>query len=186
MTVPPGVQLRRIPESETLEALLHKGPMLVNEIGRRIVTSGSITTAVDRLEARGLVEPSADAYDRRARQVSLTRSSRALITRIFDRHRAVLHAAADGLKRAEREELIALLKKLGPERASEACGRKEERADPQHLRVMERRSRPDHTAWETAPWDPGIARSRNQTRRPRPARRSRECRRDRSADHGAC
>ena len=36
-----------------LEALLHKGPMLVNEIGRRIeLTSGSITTAVDRLEAR--------------------------------------------------------------------------------------------------------------------------------------
>ena len=97
-----------------LEALLHKGPMLVNEIGRRIeLTSGSITTAVDRLEARGLVERSADADDRRARQVSLTRSGRALITRIFDRHSSVLDAAADGLSRAERERLIALLKKLG-------------------------------------------------------------------------
>ena len=62
-----------------LEALLHKGPMLVNEIGRRIeLTSGSITTAVDRLEARGLVERSADADDRRAKQVSLTRSGRTL------------------------------------------------------------------------------------------------------------
>src|SRR5437867_12894903 len=97
-----------------LEALLHKGPMLVNEIGRRIeLTSGSITTAVDRLEARSLVERSADADDRRAKQVSLTRSGRTLITRIFDRHRAVLDAAADGLTRAERERLIALLKKLG-------------------------------------------------------------------------
>jgi len=97
-----------------LEALLHKGPMLVNEIGRRIeLTSGSITTAVDRLEARGLVERSADADDRRARQVSLTRNGRGLITRIFDRHRSVLDAAADGLKRAEREQLTALLKKLG-------------------------------------------------------------------------
>jgi DNA-binding MarR family transcriptional regulator len=45
--------------------------------------------------------------------VSLTRSGRALITRIFDRHRSVLDAAADGLKRAERKELIVLLKKLG-------------------------------------------------------------------------
>ena len=36
-----------------------------------------------------------------------------LITRIFDRHRAVLDAAADGLTRTERETLIALLKKLG-------------------------------------------------------------------------
>jgi MarR family transcriptional regulator, 2-MHQ and catechol-resistance regulon repressor len=97
-----------------LEALLHKGPMLVNEIGRRIeLTSGSITTAVDRLEARGLVGRSADADDRRARQVSLTRSGRALITRIFARHSSVLDAAADGLSRTERETLIALLKKLG-------------------------------------------------------------------------
>jgi MarR family 2-MHQ and catechol resistance regulon transcriptional repressor len=97
-----------------LEALLHKGPMLVNEIGRRIeLTSGSITTAVDRLEARGLVERSADADDRRAKQVALTHRGRTLITRIFDRHRAVLDAAADGLTRTERETLIALLKKLG-------------------------------------------------------------------------
>ncbi len=97
-----------------LEALLNKGPMLVNEIGRRIqLTSGSITTAIDRLEARGLVERSADAGDRRVKQVALTRSGRALITRIFDKHRADLDAAADGLTRAERETLIALLKKLG-------------------------------------------------------------------------
>ena len=97
-----------------LEALLHKGPMLVNEIGRRIeLTSGSITTAVDRLEARGLVARSADSDDRRAKQVSLTRSGRTLITRIFDRHRAILDGAADGLTRAERETMIALLKKLG-------------------------------------------------------------------------
>ncbi len=97
-----------------LEALLHKGPMLVNEIGRRIeLTSGSTTTAVDRLEARGLVERSADADDRRARKVSLTRSGRALIARIFEGHKAALDAAADGLTRGERETLIALLKKLG-------------------------------------------------------------------------
>ena len=39
-----------------LEMLLHKGPQPVNEIGRRIeLTSGAITTAVDRLESRGLV-----------------------------------------------------------------------------------------------------------------------------------
>ena len=97
-----------------LEALLHKGPMLVNEIGRRIeLTSGSVTTAVDRLEARGLVQRSADADDRRAKQVALTRGGRSLITRIFDRHRTVLEVAADSLTRTEREKLIALLKKLG-------------------------------------------------------------------------
>jgi MarR family 2-MHQ and catechol resistance regulon transcriptional repressor len=88
--------------------------MLINEIGRRIeLTSGSITTAIDRLEARGLVERAADAEDRRAKQVALTRSGRALITRIFEQHKADLDAVAAGLTRADRETLIALLKKLG-------------------------------------------------------------------------
>src|SRR2546430_4478608 len=68
-----------------LEALLHKGPMLVNEIGRRIeLTSGSVTTAIDRLEARGLVERSADAGDRRANTVAPTPRRRARIQTTFD------------------------------------------------------------------------------------------------------
>jgi MarR family transcriptional regulator, 2-MHQ and catechol-resistance regulon repressor len=97
-----------------LELLLHKGPMLVNEIGRRVhLTSGSITTAIDRLEERGLVERAAADEDRRAKNVSLTRAGRALITRLFEQHKANLDAAADGLTRAERETVIALLKKLG-------------------------------------------------------------------------
>src|SRR5207249_10407123 len=37
-----------------LEALLHKGPLPVNEIGKKVLlTSGSITVAVDRLETKG-------------------------------------------------------------------------------------------------------------------------------------
>src|SRR5436190_2924478 len=50
-----------------LEMLLHKGPQPVNAIGRRIaLTSGAITTAVDRLATRGLVTREADPGDRRA------------------------------------------------------------------------------------------------------------------------
>jgi len=50
-----------------LEALLHKGPLPVNEIGKKILlTSGSITVAIDRLEKRGLVERRAHGTDRRA------------------------------------------------------------------------------------------------------------------------
>src|SRR3954462_4448124 len=54
-----------------LEILLHKGPLLISDIGRRIqLTSGSITTAIDRLEERDLVARAADAGgDRRAKQV---------------------------------------------------------------------------------------------------------------------
>src|SRR6266496_4265950 len=62
-----------------LEALLHKGPLPVNEIGKKVLlTSGSITVAVDRLETKGLVERRAHGTDRRARIVHLTRAGRKL------------------------------------------------------------------------------------------------------------
>src|SRR3977135_1323124 len=67
-----------------LEVLLHKGPQSVGEIGRRVdLTSGSITTAIDRLEQRGLVARAAHASDRRARVVDLTPDGGALITQMF-------------------------------------------------------------------------------------------------------
>src|SRR6202158_5497358 len=48
-----------------LEALLHKGPLPVNEIGKKVLlTSGSITVAVDRLETKGLVERRAHGTER--------------------------------------------------------------------------------------------------------------------------
>src|SRR5678816_1090611 len=66
-----------------LEALLHKGPLPINEIGKKILlTSGSITTAVDRLEDKGLVERRAHGTDRRAKVVHLTKDGKKLITRI--------------------------------------------------------------------------------------------------------
>lgn len=97
-----------------LEVLLHKGPLLVNDIGRRIeLTSGAITSAVDRLEARGLVRRSADLTDRRARVIHLTAEGEAYIQPIFASHKQVMDATASGLSAAERATLIELLKKLG-------------------------------------------------------------------------
>lgn len=98
----------------TLELLLHKGPQPVNEIGRRIeLTSGAITTAVDRMETRGLVARRADPDDRRARVVQLTAKGKTVIERAFAHHKAAMDQAADALTRAERRTLIELLKKLG-------------------------------------------------------------------------
>src|SRR5258708_38574277 len=49
-----------------LEALLHKGPLPVNTVGRKIqLTSSSISAAVDRLEAQGLPERRRHATHRR-------------------------------------------------------------------------------------------------------------------------
>src|SRR5216683_1881912 len=102
-----------------LEALLHKGPLPVNEIGRKVLlTSGSITVAVDRLETKGLVERRAHGTDRRARIVHLTKDGRKLITRVYADHAADMERLASAsLTRAEREKLIRLLKKIGYEAA---------------------------------------------------------------------
>lgn len=64
-----------LPEFGVLEALLHKGPLLLGELQRKIlVSSGGITYVVDRLEGKGLVERQPCPDDRRARYVALTAS----------------------------------------------------------------------------------------------------------------
>jgi|SRR6185369_13723003 len=103
-----------------LEALLHKGPLPINEIGKKVLlTSGSITVAVDRLESKGLVERRASGTDRRARIAHLTKAGRELITRVYADHASDMERlAAASLNRAERETLIRLLKKIGYEAAA--------------------------------------------------------------------
>jgi MarR family 2-MHQ and catechol resistance regulon transcriptional repressor len=102
-----------------LEALLHKGPLPVNEIGKKVLlTSGSITVAVDRLETKRLVERRAHGTDRRARIVHLTQAGRKLITRVYADHAADMERLASAsLTKAERKTLIGLLKKIGYEAA---------------------------------------------------------------------
>ena len=97
-----------------LEALLHKGPLNINALGAKVLlTSGSITTAVDRLEAKQLVERHDDPADRRARIVRLTRHGESLIRKLFAQHERSIEHAVKGLAAREREALTNLLKKLG-------------------------------------------------------------------------
>ena len=105
-----------------LEALLHKGPLPVNEIGKKILlTSGSITVAVDRLEKRGLVERRAHGTDRRARIVHLTKEGRKLITRAYAQHAADLEQLMSAsLTTTERATLISVLKKIGYKAAAQS------------------------------------------------------------------
>ena len=97
-----------------LEALLHRGALPVNEIGKKVLlTSGSITVAIDRLEDKGLVERRASANDRRAKIVHLTSEGRKLITRAYNEHASDMEKLASDLTRSERTTLIRLLKKIG-------------------------------------------------------------------------
>ena len=97
-----------------LEVLLHRGPQPVNVIGRKVLlTSGSITAAVDRLESRKLVRRTADPKDRRGRIVELTQKGRRLIERAFQQHAMDMEETMAILGTGERVELVRLLKKVG-------------------------------------------------------------------------
>ncbi|HEY9777523.1 MAG TPA: MarR family transcriptional regulator [Planktothrix sp.] len=97
-----------------MEALLHKGPLPVNVIGSKVLlTSSSMTAAVDRLEARGLVERTDDPSDRRARLVELTKKGDRMISAAFKLHSREIEQLMQSLTDGERSTLVSLLRKLG-------------------------------------------------------------------------
>ena len=96
-----------------LEALLHKGPLPVSTLGKKIlISSGSMTAAVDRLEAQRLVERRSSPTDRRVRIARLTTQGEALIERLFAEHARDMERAFSCLTGPEKVTLAALLHKL--------------------------------------------------------------------------
>src|SRR6476469_2464160 len=97
-----------------LEALLHKGPLPVNTIGPIVdLTPGSISIAVDRLVAKGLVSRVESAEDRRVRIVSLTQGGKNLIISAFRKHSGQMKRVFSGLSAEELRGLEVALKKVG-------------------------------------------------------------------------
>ena len=63
-----------------MEALMHKGPLQIGEIGAKVLlTSGSMTAAINRLETIGYVKRMKDAEDGRCCHVALTKSGQKVI-----------------------------------------------------------------------------------------------------------
>jgi MarR family 2-MHQ and catechol resistance regulon transcriptional repressor len=97
-----------------LEALLHRGPLSPKQLGEKVLlTSGSMTAAVDRLEGRGLVERQDDKQDRRACIVRLTPEGKRLIERAFARHREEMEEALREFSPEDRRTLLPLLRRVG-------------------------------------------------------------------------
>lgn len=110
-----------------MEALLHKGPLPVKALGEKVLlTSGSMTAAIDRLEQRGWVVRGESPTDRRSRIVRLTAEGRKTIQTLFRSHERDMERAVGGLSSSERAELIGLLRKLGKGRVHAAEPRNQE------------------------------------------------------------
>ncbi len=97
-----------------MEALLHKGPLQIGEIAERVLlTSGSMTAAINRLESNGYVKRMKKVEDARCREVELTPEGRKIIEAAYSKHEKNLERVAEGLAPEERSELVRLLKKIG-------------------------------------------------------------------------
>src|ERR1700751_6046343 len=97
-----------------LEVLLHKGPLTISAIGEKVLlASASMTSAIDRLEKRGLVRRKNCSSDRRIRYVELTDCGKAFNEEINARHEKDLEAVASTLDDEERRVIYDGLKKIG-------------------------------------------------------------------------
>src|SRR5277367_3774417 len=97
-----------------LEILLHKGPLPVNTIGPIVdLTPGSISIAVDRLVAKGLVSRVESTEDRRMRIVTLTSRGRDLIVTAFRKHAGQMKRVFSELSPEELRGFELALKKVG-------------------------------------------------------------------------
>ncbi len=101
-------------EFAVLELLFHKGEQPIQKIGDKIlITSGSITYVVDKLEKKGFVQRNACPTDRRVTFAQITKSGEAFMEQIFPQHEAKVAQLFEGFTEEEVVTVIDLMKKVG-------------------------------------------------------------------------
>lgn len=79
---------------------------------KTLITKGTLTGIIDRLEAKGLVRREVAAGDRRSLIAVLTPAGQALFETVFPAHIAYLKARFEGLDKADLTALRGTLKRL--------------------------------------------------------------------------
>jgi MarR family transcriptional regulator, 2-MHQ and catechol-resistance regulon repressor len=97
-----------------LEVLYSKGRIPLQQIGEKIlITSGSITYNIDKLEKKNLIKRVPCKEDRRVIYAEITTAGNELFDRIFPDHAANIHSLMKTLSLKEQQDAAELLKKLG-------------------------------------------------------------------------
>lgn len=101
-------------EFAVLELLFHKGDQPIQHIGKRILlSSGSITYVVDKLEEKKLLQRKPCPEDRRVIYAAITEKGKQFMEAIFPEHQKAIQEMFGKLNTSEKKRLINLLKKLG-------------------------------------------------------------------------
>ena len=84
-----------------------------SDLGKRlVVTRASVTSVLDKLEAKGLVERKVVEGNRRIYHVDLTKSGRALVNKVEPRYREDIHEVMADLSPKTCETLIKHLERI--------------------------------------------------------------------------
>lgn len=102
-----------ISEFGVLEMLYHKGDQPVQKVAEKVlVTSGTITYVINKLEKKELVVRRKCTKDKRIYYVSLTEKGREFIAHIFPKHKCFLDDLFKDLSDDSKKQLIENLIKL--------------------------------------------------------------------------
>ncbi|MFJ7978325.1 MarR family winged helix-turn-helix transcriptional regulator [Peribacillus sp. NPDC096379] len=102
-----------ITEFSVLEVLYQKGKQTIQQIGNSIlISSGSMTYVIDKLEQRGLLSRNACLNDRRVIHVILTDDGNELMKKVMPIYHEFVNHMFDSLDSDEAETLVQLLRKV--------------------------------------------------------------------------
>ncbi|QKE72326.1 MarR family transcriptional regulator [Arthrobacter citreus] len=102
-----------ITEFSVLEVLYQRGKQTIQQIGNSIlVSSGSMTYIIDKLEQRGLLIRSDCPDDRRMIHVTLTVDGNGLMDEIMPKYHVIVNQMFELLDSDEAELLVKLLTKV--------------------------------------------------------------------------
>lgn len=102
-----------VPQADVIFTLGNTDGLTFGEIGEKtLITKGTLTGVIDRLEEKGLVKRVPCPDDRRCTRVSLTRKGKAVFDREFPRQIAYLKERFDRMSATEQRTALKSLQKL--------------------------------------------------------------------------
>lgn len=102
-----------VPQADVVFTLGNTDGLTFGEIGERtLITKGTLTGIVDRLDKKGLVRCLQDPEDRRCTRVRLTAKGKALFRREFPRQIQYLKLRFDRLSASQQRSALRALRRL--------------------------------------------------------------------------
>ncbi|WP_079504744.1 MarR family winged helix-turn-helix transcriptional regulator [Mesobacillus jeotgali] len=101
-------------EFSVLEILYHRGEQPIQVIGKKVlISSGSITYVIDKLEQKNYVKRRGCPEDRRVTYAVMTNEGKELMDEIFPQHEVEMSNVFAELDADEINQTISLLKRIG-------------------------------------------------------------------------